>query len=453
MIEQRHVHLVGQLVHQVILYGRARMGEEGHHDGRGHRRADGAHERQGGERRVRLGFPRLGQHHVVERRSHGESHAQADEHEAHHHVRHRGDGRGRKRQVQRAGHRGREAEPENHLHAEPVDELARHRRAHAGEQREDDDEVAARAGGHAQCVLRELRDEDHAHHHHARDDGEQKRDDDVRVLEVRQVHDGIGCAPLHEHEQGQQHDERDEKRVDVGRGDGVREVEEVEVAQAVQQAQHHHDEHADAPAVDGAHVGLLGVLEHERAGREDEQADGDVHVEDELPVLLSEHVEDQAAGRGAEHVRDAVHAAHEAECHAAFLLGERRAELRGCHGHDAAASHGLYRARHEQHLEAAEVLREAAEQRAHTEEPDAGEVDGLAAVAVGQFAHHRDGGGVGERIDGDHPYAELLVDMQAALDNGAGRRDDARVERPDEEPEKVHDGYDDVALAARTRHA
>lgn len=60
-------------------------------------------------------------------------------------------------------------------------------------------------------------------------------------------------------------------------------------------------------------------------------------------------------------------------------------------------------------------------------------------------------GRVGKRIDGDDPHAHLLADAQIALDDRAGRRDDAGIERPDEQAQQIHGRNKREPLAASAR--
>ncbi len=107
-----------------------------------------------------------------------------------------------------------------------------------------------------------------------------------------------------------------------------------------------------------------------------------------------------------EHVGDTVHAADEAERHAAFLLGKRRAELGRGYRHDTAASDRLHGSCEQQHLEAVELAAETAHQGAESEQRYAKQVDVLASVFIGELSHDGDARRIGERVYGEHPDAE-----------------------------------------------
>jgi hypothetical protein len=215
----------------------------------------------------------------------------------------------------------------------------------------------------------------------------------------------VGGPPLHHDQDRHQREESNQEGPHVRAGDAGGHVEKVQVPQPVEQRQDHGDQHQAAERVDRRRD-LPGVTgQHEAAHHEDGHGDRDVDVEDPLPVLRSCDLQDQAARRGAEDVGDAVHRAHETEGEAAALRGHGGADFRRRNRKDAAAADRLQCPRRDEHAEAADVLRQATQQRPEAEQPDGEQVDPLAAVPVGQFAHDGDRGGVGQRVDRDHPDA------------------------------------------------
>ena len=67
-------------------------------------------------------------------------------------------------------------------------------------------------------------------------------------------------------------------------------------------------------------------------------------------------------------------------------------------------------------------------------------------MAVGKLAHDRNRHGVGERVDGDDPYAEAIVNAERVLDNGTRGVHDAHVECAHAQAEQVDYGDKRVAL-------
>ena len=157
-------HLTRHRIHEVALQVGARVHDERDHDGGRDRGADGADEGQRGQRRVRFLLVGVLQHHVVERRAHGEAEAEAGDDHGGAHGEEAWPGAGHKRHENRADRHADEAHREHRFHAVLVDELARHHGANAAAHAEQRDEVAARSRFHHHGVLAELREEDGAHH-------------------------------------------------------------------------------------------------------------------------------------------------------------------------------------------------------------------------------------------------------------------------------------------------
>ena len=107
----------------------------------------------------------------------------------------------------------------------------------------------------------------------------------------------VGGAALAQHEQREERHERHEERPHVGRCDRRCEIEEVDVLKPVHKAERHEREDENAQAVEGPRLFGLRVRETLDAEDQHDDADGDVHVEDELPLRCPEHLEDRAAHR------------------------------------------------------------------------------------------------------------------------------------------------------------
>ena len=175
---------------------------------------------------------------------------------------------------------------------------------------------------------------------------------------------------------------------------------------------------------------VLGFRDQQVAGRDRDDADGDVDEEDPVPAQV---LREQPAGEGADRERERRDARPDADGHPPFLRregGSDDRERRRVHQRRADALHD---ARHDQHVSG---VREPAPQRGGGEDEDADHEDQAAAVGVGELAADQHQRREAERVARDDPLqlGEICSDVrldrrQRHVHNGVVQHDHEEAER------------------------
>jgi hypothetical protein len=178
---------------------------------------------------------------------------------------------------------------------------------------------------------------------------------------------------------------------------------------------------------------------------DDEQGDEpDRHVEVEDPAPAVDAEQGLLAGEAAaEHrAEDAARAEHRHEPPLVATALPRRHEVaddREGERHEAAGAQPLHRAVGRELVDRAG---EAAQDRAHEEDDDRGQVERLAAVLVGQLAVERRRDRRGDEVRRRHPRLRGLA-VELVRDGAHRRRDDRLVERGEEHAEQQPGQHDE----------
>ena len=175
-------------------------------------------------------------------------------------------------------------------------------------------------------------------------------------------------------------------------------------------------------------------VEAERDDRERDGSDRHVDVEDPAP---REVVDEEPAEQRPGHRRHGEDGPHQAHVPAASPRGDDVGEDRLCPDDEPAGAEPLDRAEDDQ-LE--HRLREPGEHRAHQEDRDRGQEDGLAPEHVAELAVEGRGDGRGEEVGGHDP-GEVVEAAELADDRRERRRDDRLVERRQEHAEHERDEH------------
>ncbi len=182
------------------------------------------------------------------------------------------------------------------------------------------------------------------------------------------------------------------------------------------------DEHRSRNVV-ALPLGVLALAEQERRDGKGGDADRDVDEEDPLP---GEQVGEDPAHQDACGSAEAADGTPGAERDVPLTaLGERAGQDRERRRSDGRGAEALERAGADQrHL----VPGQAAEQRSHGEDDEAGHEDPLAAEDVRQAAAQQHESAEDQRVGADHPLQVLLREAKVFLDRRKGHVDDGDVE-------------------------
>ena len=249
------------------------------------------------------------------------------------------------------------------------------------------------------------------------------------VAEERQGQDRLGRTELHQHEERQQHEARDDQSDDLRRAPRPgRAAEAREQDDGAERSR----EQRGTEIVDRV-APLHGArMERGRDHAERHRADRQVDVEDPAP---GEMVDEEAAEQRPDHRRDAEHAAEESLVLAALARRDDVAD-HGERGDDqAAGAQALQRAAGDQ---LRHVLGQAAQDRAGEEDQDRALQDRLAPVEVAELSVQGPGDGRAQQIRGDHP-GQVVEAAQVSDDRRQRRRHDRLVERSQQQHEHERD--------------
>ena len=180
-----------------------------------------------------------------------------------------------------------------------------------------------------------------------------------------------------------------------------------------------------------------GAQEHEGCN-DQRHANGNSDVEEHVPALHAHKADDGTTRGGSENVREARNRSSQAQRHAALLGREGRADGSVGNGNHAAGAGRLNHASYQQQRKAAHGLGDAAQNRTDCKHAQAQGEHLAAAATVSQLANYGDQSRIEERVNVDHPNADLVVEAERCLHHRAHRRNHAHVQAAHKKAEQIN---------------